>query len=78
MTPQATRYKAKNLIDTGVYRLGDLSGAWLQALLRAFGAGMRGSLVTALVACVAWLGAALALGRRYEAARASGQRSSSG
>lgn len=78
VTPQATRYKAKNLIDTGVYRLGDLSGAWLQALLRALGAGMRGSLVTALFACLAWLGAALALGRRYEAARSQLQRSSSG
>ena len=34
---QSSRYKAKNVIDTVVYRFGDVSSAWVQAGLRSLG-----------------------------------------
>jgi len=34
---QSSRYKAKNVIDTVVYRFGDVSSAWVQAGLRPMG-----------------------------------------
>jgi AAA family ATP:ADP antiporter len=67
---QQERYKAKNVIDTVVYRLGDLSAAWLQSALRAVGAGMSGTLGFGFATSVAWGVVAMALGRRYEKLRA--------
>jgi AAA family ATP:ADP antiporter len=69
---QQDRYKAKNVIDTVVYRFGDLSAAWLQAALRATGAGMSGTLGFGFATALGWAAVALALGRRYEKLRASG------
>jgi AAA family ATP:ADP antiporter len=66
---QQSRYKAKNVIDTVVYRFGDVSAAWIQAGLRATGFGLAGTLVLALAASTAWGAVALALGRRYERLR---------
>ena len=40
---QETRYKAKNVIDTVVYRFGDVSSAWMQGGLRAIGYGLGGT-----------------------------------
>jgi AAA family ATP:ADP antiporter len=62
---QQSRYKAKNVIDTAVYRFGDLTAAWLQAGLRAAGLGLVA--VAAFGACVAaaWGLVALTIGRRY-------------
>lgn len=34
---QESRYKAKNVIDTIVYRFGDLSSAWVSSLILPFG-----------------------------------------
>ena len=39
---QQSKYKAKNVIDTVVYRFGDLTAAWMQAGLRAAGFGLAG------------------------------------
>ena len=39
---QQSKYKAKNVIDTVVYRFGDLTAAWMQAGLRAGGFGYAG------------------------------------
>ena len=66
---QASRYKAKNVIDTVVYRFGDLSAAWLQSGLRAAGYGMHGAVAAGVGASIAWGAAAVSLGRQYEAAR---------
>jgi ATP:ADP antiporter, AAA family len=55
------RYKAKNFIDTFIYRAGDQIGAWTYALLVALGLSVSGvSVVAALLACAsiglaAWL-----------------------
>jgi ATP:ADP antiporter, AAA family len=66
---QQSRYKAKSVIDTVVYRSGDVSAAWVQALLRAAGFGLAGAVALGLVASAAWGAVALALGRRYERLR---------
>ncbi len=66
---QEAKYKAKNVIDTVVYRFGDLSAAWMQAGLRAAGAGLLGSVTLALGVSAAWGAVAVALGARYEAVR---------
>jgi AAA family ATP:ADP antiporter len=66
---QASRYKAKSVIDTVVYRFGDLSSIWLQTGLRALGAGMNGVLAFSMSASVAWGVVAMMLGRRYEKLR---------
>lgn len=46
-----SRYKAKNFIDTVVYRAGDLTFVWLHTALVAVGVGHSG--IAALGACVA-------------------------
>ena len=66
---QDTRYKAKNVIDTTVYRFGDVSASLLQAGLRALGSGLLTVLALGIAASALWGWAALALGRRYEALR---------
>jgi AAA family ATP:ADP antiporter len=63
---QNSRYKAKNVIDTVVYRFGDLSSAWMQAGLRAAGFGLAGAVALGIGACIAWGGVAHSAGRRYE------------
>jgi ATP:ADP antiporter, AAA family len=67
---QENRYKAKNVIDTVVYRVGDLSSAWVQAGMRALGFGIGGALGLGLVASGFWGIAAWILGRQYERRRA--------
>jgi AAA family ATP:ADP antiporter len=65
---QQAKYKAKNVIDTVVYRFGDLTSAWLSAAVLPFGvAGLAvaGALISAL-----WFPIAYRLGRRYEDTRA--------
>jgi AAA family ATP:ADP antiporter len=58
------KYKAKNLIDTLVYRGGDQFGAWSTDLLRRAGLGLAGvSLVAAPIAAI-WLLVSLWLGRQ--------------
>jgi AAA family ATP:ADP antiporter len=68
-----SKYKAKNVIDTLVYRGGDVASAWLKSGLDALG---HGPLPVALVgaACAAlwgWLG--WRLGRRADALSAESQ-----
>jgi ATP:ADP antiporter, AAA family len=69
VVPQDSRYKAKNVIDTVVYRLGDLTSAWLLAGLRMLGFGTSGSLGLGVVASGLWALVSIALGRRYEQLR---------
>jgi AAA family ATP:ADP antiporter len=68
---QENRYKAKNVIDTVVYRFGDLSSAWVQTGLRALGFGTAGSLTLGVVASGVWALSAWRLGRQYERRRAA-------
>jgi AAA family ATP:ADP antiporter len=64
---QQSKYKAKNVIDTAVYRFGDLTSAWMLAGLRAAGFGLLGAMTFGIAVSAAWGAVAVALGRRYEA-----------
>jgi len=60
------KYKAKSLIDTFVYRLGDQLGAWGWAALSALGLGSSGISLAAVPLSAVWLTIALWLGRRMK------------
>jgi len=70
---QDSRYRTKNIIDTLVYRFGDLSAAWIEAGLRSVGLRVLGAAATGFGFCVLWGAGALVLGRRYEIARRRAQ-----
>src|SRR3989344_7886783 len=65
-----TKYKAKNFIDTVVYRGGDAISGWIFAGLKALGLGVTGIAVVAGPGALAWAGIGYALGRRQEVLRA--------
>lgn len=67
------KYKAKNLIDTVVYRLGDQLGAWTNGILIWLGLGIGSIAFTAVPLAAAWLVLSLWLGRRYRAMQPSVQ-----
>ncbi|MDO4232736.1 MAG: MFS transporter [Lautropia sp.] len=56
------RYKAKNFIDTVVYRSGDQIGSWGYAALMAAGLGMSGISLVGVPLSLLWLGLAAWLG----------------
>jgi AAA family ATP:ADP antiporter len=58
--PRADKYRAKNVIDTMVYRLGDFGSSWLNRGLAAAGAGVLA--IAALPLSAAWLALAIVLG----------------
>lgn len=64
---RSEKYKAKNLIDTAVYRIGDQVGAWSHALLLWLGLGISGIALCAVPLSALWLALSLWLGRRYRA-----------
>jgi AAA family ATP:ADP antiporter len=68
---QENRYKTKNIIDVVVYRLGDLSSAWMQAGLRALGFGLNATLGAGVFASGLWAVCAWTLGRQYERRKAA-------
>lgn len=61
------RYKAKNFIDTAVYRAGDQVGAWSYALIGMVGWGIKEAGMVAVVMSGLWLLNSVWLGRRQEA-----------
>ena len=64
---QQSKYKAKNVIDTVVYRFGDLSSAWLSSAILPF--GVAGLALFGAVVSAAWFPIAYFLGKRYEGLR---------
>jgi AAA family ATP:ADP antiporter len=68
---QENRYKTKNIIDVVVYRLGDLSSAWMQAGLRALGLGLNANLGIGVLVSGIWAISAWSLGRQYEQLKAA-------
>lgn len=60
-----TKYKAKNAIDTAVYRGGDAVSAWLSAGVASLGWAAGPALVGAAIAA-AWAGLGMAIGRRHD------------
>jgi AAA family ATP:ADP antiporter len=65
---QASKYKAKNVIDTVVYRFGDVSSAWVSSLILPY--GVAGLAVFGVIVSAVWFPLAYLLGRRYESVRA--------
>ena len=66
---QGHKYKARAFIDTFVYRLGDVLGAQIEAIVGRAGTG-PGSLLGAVIPLTAaWALLAVWLGRRYRNAR---------
>lgn len=61
------KYKAKNFIDTVVYRGGDAVSAWAYAGLRAMGLGLGAIAFVAVPISVVWAWLAYRLGGRQEA-----------
>jgi AAA family ATP:ADP antiporter len=59
------KYRAKNAIDTMVYRLGDLGSAWLHRALTAAGAGGGALAVATLALAAVWLALAATLGAGF-------------
>jgi len=66
---QTSRYKTKNVIDTVVYRFGDLTSAWMQAGLRAVGLGMAASALMGIAGSLLWTGNGALLGTGFEKLR---------
>jgi AAA family ATP:ADP antiporter len=64
---QQSRYKAKNVIDTVVYRFGDFSNAWVSSLIQPH--GVTGLAIFGLITSAVWFPVAYLLGRRYESVR---------
>jgi AAA family ATP:ADP antiporter len=67
------KYKAKNFIDTFVYRGGDQIGAWSYAGLQAIGMSVATISLCAAPVSAVWLLVGLWLGRRYRT-REAGER----
>ncbi len=67
--PRETKYKAKNFIDTFVYRAGDQVGAWSYAAMGWLGLGMTGIAFAAIPLAGAWMGVGFWLGRKQAAMR---------
>jgi len=64
---QESRYKAKNVIDTVVYRFGDFSSAWVSAALLPF--GVTGLAIFGAIVSLIWFPIAWLLGKWYERSR---------
>jgi len=64
-----TKYKAKNFIDTFVYRAGDQIGAWSYAAMGWLGLGMTAIAFAAVPLAGAWMGVGLWLGKRQAVMR---------
>jgi len=62
-----TKYKAKNALDTVVYRGGDALAGWLFTGLKALGAGLAAIAWIAVPLAIVWTGVAYWLGRRQAA-----------
>lgn len=63
VVPREDKYKAKNFIETFVYRVGDQIGAWGVAGLTALGLGMAGVAFAAVPLAAVWLVLGVWLGR---------------
>jgi len=64
-----TKYKAKNFIDTVVYRGGDAVSSWLYAGLMALGLSLSGIAFIGVPIALLWAAIGFGLGRRQETLR---------
>jgi AAA family ATP:ADP antiporter len=64
VVPREEKYKAKNIIETFVYRGGDQVGAWIYAGLAALGLSLAGISFVAVPLSAVWFGIGIWLGRK--------------
>jgi AAA family ATP:ADP antiporter len=64
VSPEA-RYKAKNFIDTAVYRGADLAAIWSIRLMGTIGMGLGAVSVVCVPLAIAWVSLSLWIGRQY-------------
>jgi AAA family ATP:ADP antiporter len=65
------KYKAKNFIDTVVYRTGDAVSAWVYAGMRSIGISLSGIALIAVPLALIWAWLAFGLGRQQARAAAA-------
>lgn len=73
-----TRYKAKSVIDTLVYRGGDAASAWLYAGLSALGLGLSAIAFIGVPLALVWAYNGIRLGRHQERLRQQQEQRSTG
>jgi AAA family ATP:ADP antiporter len=66
---QQAKYKAKNVIETVVYRFGDLTSAWMSAAILPF--GVTGLAIFGIVISIVWFPVAFLLGQQYGKGKAA-------
>ena len=66
VVPREEKYKAKNVIDTLVYRGGDAVSAWAYTGLTALGLGLSAIAFLAVPLALCWLVVGFGLGRKQE------------
>jgi AAA family ATP:ADP antiporter len=64
--PRSAKYKAKNFIDTFVYRFGDQVGAWSYSGLSSLGLGAAAISLVAVPLAAIWMVIGLWLGRKQK------------
>jgi AAA family ATP:ADP antiporter len=64
VVPREDRYKAKNFIDTVIYRGGDAFSGWLIAALRGLGFGVSGISFAAVPVAAGWVAVSFWLGHK--------------
>lgn len=65
------KYKAKNIIDTVIYRSGDVVSAWAYAGLQALGMGLSAIALFAVPLCGGWAWVSYQLGKQQESRAAA-------
>ncbi len=68
-----TKYKAKNFIDTVVFRGGDAVAGWLFAGLQAIGLGLAGIAFIGVPLAAIWAAVGIALGRAQDRRRSASE-----
>jgi AAA family ATP:ADP antiporter len=67
---QQAKYKAKNVIETVVYRFGDLTSAWISSVILPF--GVAGLAIFGIAVSVLWFPVGYLLGRQYAKGQSAG------
>ncbi|WP_019398317.1 NTP/NDP exchange transporter [Pseudoxanthomonas sp. GW2] len=73
VVPAAQKYKAKNFIDTAVYRGGDALSAWVKRMLDLLGEHPSLALFIGAGVALVWAGTGVALGRAQRRREAAAQ-----
>jgi AAA family ATP:ADP antiporter len=71
LVPREQKYRAKNFIDTAVYRGADAAGAWAIQRVLVLGTALSQLSLLGLLPAAVWAGLTLALGRRAKQRRSA-------